>query len=179
MTIPHAAVPRRLVVAGAAGAAALPLVLPPTRAAADPRGVTRSAARFLHGVASGDPLPTSVVLWTRVTPTAAATPGSGIGPRVAVVWEVSTDRRFRSVARRGVVHTSAARDHTVKVDATGLRPATAYYYRFSLGGVRSPIGRTKTAPASDATPEGLRFGVVSCSNYPVGYFGAYRHLASR
>jgi alkaline phosphatase D len=135
--------------------------------------------RFRHGVASGDPWPRSVVLWTRVTPVPAATPGSGHGPDVTVRWEVSTDAGFTDVVRRGAVSTGARRDHTVKVVADGLSPATRYYYRFVLDGVPSPVGRTRTAPAPDSLPRRVRFGVVSCSNWQAGWFAAYRHLAAR
>jgi alkaline phosphatase D len=160
------------VIAGGAGAAALA------------GGAHAAAARprheiFQHGVASGDPLPRAVVLWTRVTPTAAATPGSGAGPRLTVTWEVATDRGFRDVVRKGSVRTGPSRDHTVKVDATRLRPDTAYFYRFTCRGETSPVGRTRTAPARNATPDGLRFGVVSCANLQAGWFSAYRHLARR
>lgn len=134
---------------------------------------------FRHGVASGDPLPTAVVLWTRVTPTASATPGSGRGPRADVSWVVALDRAFRRVVRRGSVTTSAAQDHTVKVDVTGLAPGTTYYYRFTYQRTRSTTGRTRTAPATDAAPARMRFGVVSCANYEAGYFSAYRHLAQQ
>ncbi|WP_435744512.1 alkaline phosphatase D family protein [Nocardioides sp. SYSU DS0663] len=134
---------------------------------------------FQHGVASGDPLPHAVLIWTRVTPTRSAKPGSGKGPRAEVRWEVARDRRFRKVVRRGRFVTSASRDHTVKLDVTGLAPESWYYYRFSYGGQRSRVGRTRTAPAPEATPDHLRFGVVSCSNWQAGYFSAYRHLAAR
>lgn len=159
-------------IAGGAGAAALAGTA--AAAASKPGHET-----FQHGVASGDPLPRAVVLWTRVTPTAAATPGSGVGPRVAVTWEVATDRRFRDVVRRGTATTGPARDHTVKVDATRLRPDTAYFFRFTCRGETSPVGRTRTAPARTASPDGLRFGVVSCANLQAGWFAAYRHLAQR
>lgn len=132
---------------------------------------------FQHGVASGDPLPTAVVLWTRVTPSAEATPGSGKGPAATVSWQVATDARFRSVVAKGTVRTSRSLDHTVKVDAKGLKPATRYYYRFKHAGRYSPVGRTKTAPSPTSTPARLRLGVVSCANYEAGYFSAYRHLA--
>lgn len=134
---------------------------------------------FRHGVASGDPLPHAVVIWTRVTPTAASTPGSGAGPRVRVRWEVAHDRHFRRVVRRGSFETGPSRDHTVKVDVGGLEPATWYHYRFHLDGATSRVGRTRTAPAHDATPDHLRFGVVSCANWQAGWFSAYRGLAAR
>ena len=163
---------RRAVLASGAGAAAV----------AGTASAARSAAvhqPFQHGVASGDPLPGAVVLWTRVTPTPESTPGSGLGPGVTVAWEVATDRRFRDVVRRGRVGTDAARDHTVKLDATSLQPDTAYYYRFTVNGQPSPVGRTRTAPADSADPDRLRFGVVSCANLQAGWFSAYRHLAAR
>ena len=173
---------RRTLLAGsAAGGAALTggLVLgaaAPAGAAA-PRRASR--AMFAHGVASGDPHPRSVILWTRVTPTAASRPGSRKGPRVEVSWEVATDARFRDVVRRGRLTTGGFRDHTVKVEADRLDPATDYWYRFTCRGVRSPVGRTRTAPAPRARVRSLRWGVVSCSNLQAGWFSAYRHLADR
>lgn len=172
---------RRTVLAGGAvGVGALGLRVGADRATAAPsRPAARRARVFRHGVASGDPLPDAVVLWTRVTPTPGSTPGSGRGPSVEVVWEVATDPRFRRVVRRGRVRTGPSRDHTVKVDATGLRPATDYYYRFRLDGQASRTGRTRTAPAPQAPPDHLRFGVVSCANLQAGFFSAYRGLAAR
>lgn len=134
---------------------------------------------FRHGLASGDPLPDAVVIWTRVTPTAASQPGSGKGPRATVTWEVATDRTFRRVVRTGTVTTSAARDHTVKVDVTRLKPATTYYYRFTHRKSHSPVARTRTAPAYGAAPRRMRLGVVSCANLQAGWFSSYRHLAAR
>ncbi|HEY0890620.1 MAG TPA: alkaline phosphatase D family protein [Nocardioides sp.] len=134
---------------------------------------------FRHGVASGDPLPDAVVIWTRVTPTRAALPGSGKGPRVRVRWQVSTSPRFTRVVRRGTFATGAGRDHTVKLDVTGLQPATTYYYRFGYHRQWSRIGRTRTAPAPGSAPANLRFGVVSCANLQAGWFAAYRGLAAR
>ena len=159
--------------AGAGAGAATALAASPDRADA------ATNRYFQHGVASGDPFPTSVVIWTRVTPTAASRPGSGVGPRVVVTWEVATDAAFRRVVKKGTFATSPSRDHTVKVGPSGLKPSTWYWYRFTYKGVRSRIGRTRTAPASGATPANLRFGVVSCSNLQAGFFSAYRHLAAR
>ena len=166
---------RRAVLATGAGAAAVA----GSASAARSAGAHQPFQPFQHGVASGDPLPDAVVLWTRVTPTPDATPGSGLGPAVTVGWEVASDRRFKNVVRRGRVATDAARDHTVKLDATGLRPDTAYFFRFTAGGQQSPVGRTRTAPTETAQPDHLRFGVVSCANLQAGWFSAYRHLAAR
>lgn len=168
---------------GSAGAALTTLPGPGTGAADAATALTPAARRglqhFRHGVASGDPLPTKVLLWTRVTPTAASTPGSGKGPRATVTWEVSTRKDFRTVVRRGTFVTGPSRDHTVKLDVDGLKPSTWYYYRFGYAGTRSRTGRTRTAPAAESTPRNLRFGVVSCANWQAGWFAAYRGIAAR
>jgi alkaline phosphatase D len=166
---------RRTVVKAAAATAALagPLAAAlPARAAAD-------APAFLHGVASGDPLPDGVLLWTRVTPIAEAIPGSGLGPDTPVEWVVARDKALTNIVAKGSVNATAASDHTVKADIRGLAPATDYWFRFSAGGTDSPVARTRTAPAADAAVANLRFGVVSCANWEAGYFSSYRHLAAR
>ncbi|MFB8007272.1 alkaline phosphatase D family protein [Nocardia sp. NPDC056000] len=134
---------------------------------------------FRHGVASGDPLPGGVLIWTRVTPSEDATPGSGAGAPTSVRWEVASDAGFGSIAASGNHTASAESDHTIKVDVTGLAPAREYFYRFTALGQTSPVGRTRTAPEAAAAPDRLRLGVVSCANWEAGYFGAYRHLAAR
>lgn len=142
------------------------------------RGET-GALPFGHGVASGDPVPDGVLLWTRVTPVPEAVPGSGSGPDVTVSWEVARDEEFRAVVARGAVRTGPARDHTVKVDVAGLDPATWYWYRFRYGSAVSMVGRTRTAPAEGSPVDRLRLATVSCANWQAGYFAAYRHLALR
>ncbi|MET7392196.1 alkaline phosphatase D family protein [Dactylosporangium sp. NPDC005572] len=169
MTVDAALTRRSLLIAGGAAAA--------VAVAADAGAATTPV--FLHGVASGDPLPDGVLLWTRVTPTSQAQPGSGLGPTVTVTWQVATDAAFAGVVQSGQVATGPERDHTVKVDVRGLQPATTYWYRFGTGGAWSPTGRTLTAPATDAAVALLRFGVVSCSNWEAGYFAPYRLLAQR
>ncbi|MGW3205077.1 alkaline phosphatase D family protein [Streptomyces sp. NPDC001135] len=168
--------PRRRTVVKAAAATA---VLAGPLAAALPARAADEAPAFLHGVASGDPLPDGVLLWTRVTPTAESIPGSGVGPDTEVSWVVAEDKAFTSIVAKGSVTATAASDHTVKADVRGLAPATDYWFRFSAGGTDSPVARTRTAPAADANVSGLRFGVVSCANWEGGYFSAYRHLAAR
>jgi len=123
---------------------------------------------FAHGVASGDPLQDRVIIWTRVS-TSAAT--------VEVSWQVSKDRQFDQLVASGTLITEASRDYTVKVDVTGLHSDTAYYYRFNSQQVVSNIGSTRTLP--EGKPESFTLGVVSCSNYPMGYFNVYRALAER
>ncbi|MGW6913186.1 alkaline phosphatase D family protein [Kitasatospora sp. NPDC054939] len=158
----------------AAGAAALPLTLAGPAAAA-----AGSAPQFLHGVASGDPLPDGILLWTRVTPTPEAVPGSGAGPDTEVLWQLATDKGFADVVASGTVTATAATDHTVKADVRGLAPDTSYWYRFTAGATTSPVARTRTTPATDAAVDRLRFGVASCANWEAGWFSAYRHLAAR
>ncbi|MCF8259121.1 MAG: alkaline phosphatase D family protein [Flavobacteriales bacterium] len=126
-------------------------------------------APFYHGVASGDPLPDAVIIWTRITlPDADA---------VNVNWRMATDTLFGNVVASGTVTTDATTDWTVQVDVTGLEPDSWYYYQFLHDGVPSIMGRTHTAPVGGV--EHLRFGVVSCSNYEHGLFNAYRSLAER
>ncbi len=165
---------RRTVVKAAAAGAVLAAPL----AAALPAQAAQAPA-FLHGVASGDPLPDGILLWTRVTPVPEATPGSGLGPDTEVSWTVALDKAFTHVVAEGSTTASAASDHTVKADVRGLSPATDYWFRFSADGTDSPAGRARTAPAADAAVDSLRFGVVSCANWEAGHFSAYRHLAAR
>jgi alkaline phosphatase D len=129
-----------------------------------------SSSLFRHGVASGDPLADRVLLWTRVTPAAAARP-------VDVGWRVASDPAMARLVASGTIRTAADRDFTIKVDAGGLEPATTYYYRFDVGSARSTIGRTRTLPA--ASVPRVRLAVVSCSNYPYGFFNVYRCIARR
>lgn len=121
---------------------------------------------FGHGVASGDPLPDAVILWTRFS---AEEPAQ-------VEWEVAKDIAFANITKRGAATANGDRDYTVKVDVTGLEPGTTYYYRFRAAGFTSPMGRTRTAPL-DAKQ--LRFAVVSCASLPHGFFHVYRAIAER
>jgi alkaline phosphatase D len=129
-----------------------------------------AAAVFQHGVASGDPLSDRVILWTRVSVIS-------IKPLVPVTWVVAADPGLRQVVLRGTTTTSAARDFTVKIDATGLRPGTTYYYQFTAGGTTSPVGRARTLPVGQV--DRARIAVVSCSNHAAGYFNAYARIAER
>ncbi|MER8230491.1 alkaline phosphatase D family protein [Streptomyces sp. NPDC094049] len=170
---------RRTVVKAAAVTAVIAPALLGTAATAATAHAAPAAPVFLHGVASGDPLPDGVLLWTRVTPVPEAVPGSGLGPDVPVGWEVAEDRAFTRPVASGTTTATAAADHTVKADVRGLRPATSYWFRFTAGSAVSPAARTRTAPAADSAAPGVRFGVVSCANWESGHFSAYRHLAGR
>ncbi len=138
-----------------------------------PRWTLASAGgkRFLHGVASGDPLADRVVLWTRVTP------DEGEAGALPVAYEVARDRDFRRIVARGAGECDGTSDYCFRVDVTGLEPGTTYYYRFTSGGRTSPVGRTRTLPGDDARM--LRIAVVSCANYPYGFFHVYREIARR
>ncbi len=126
-------------------------------------------APFYHGVASGDPLPNAVIIWTRIT-----TPDTGT---VSGTWHIATDTLFANTLDSGPFATGASKDFTVKIDVQGLQPNTFYYYRFEYNGRFSLTGRTKTAPTGNVSH--LRFAVVSCSDYENGYFNAYEHLMHR
>jgi alkaline phosphatase D len=130
---------------------------------------------FALGVASGDPLPDRVVLWTRLAPRPLDGGGMPDAP-APVLWEVATDERFADVVARGAHVADPRWGHSVHVDAAGLRPDSWYWYRFRVGDHLSPVGRTRTAPAADAANQRARFGFGSCQNWPAGHYGAYPHL---
>src|SRR5262249_55947299 len=119
----------------------------------------------------GDPLPDGVMLWTRVTPASPT-------PQLTVQWEISDTPAFATILLRGTASARAEHDFTVRVDVRGLAPAHTYFYRFTdAGGLRSAVGRTRTAPGPHV--DQLRFAVASCSSIYSGYFNAYRRIAER
>ena len=135
-----------------------------------------NAYPFALGVASGDPLPGGVILWTRLAPDPLR--GGGMPPvRVDLDWELARDRQFRTMERKGTVTAFPELGHSVHVDVTGLDPGRAYWYRFRAGDEISQVGFTRTAPAEGAAVDRLRFGVCGCSHYEQGYFTAYRRIA--
>lgn len=121
---------------------------------------------FRHGVASGDPLADAAILWTRVTVHSASQP---------VQWAVFADEALTVPVTGGEALATAATDYTVKVDATGLAPATTYYFHFTADGVDSPTGRFKTLPVG--ATERVRLGVATCGDYSRGLWNAYARLA--
>jgi alkaline phosphatase D len=131
---------------------------------------------FTLGVASGYPTPGSIVLWTRIAPSPLE-PGGGVSPVVVPVeWELATDDAMRNVVRRGIEYATAEWAHSVHAEPEGLEPARDYWYRFTAGGVRSPVGRIRTAPAPGSPLARLKIAVASCQQYEHGYFSAYRHM---
>jgi alkaline phosphatase D len=125
---------------------------------------------FPYGVASGDPTADRVILWTKIA-------GKPTQEAIRVTWLVAKDADMKTVVKSGVMLAQVTSDFTVKVDVTGLEPATRYYYRFLVENHPSVTGTTKTAPMGDVSA--LNFAVVSCSNYAEGYFGALANIADR
>jgi alkaline phosphatase D len=144
---------------------------------------TFTAYPFSLGVASGDPLPAGVVLWTRLAPNPLID-GGGMptGSSVQVRWQVADDVGFGSVVREGSVYAYPELAHSVHVEVGGLQPAREYFYRFEIPGATdahrySPTGRTKTAPAAGASVARMNFAFVSCQQREHGYYTAYRRMA--
>ncbi len=131
---------------------------------------------FSLGVASGDPAPDSVVIWTRLAPLPLVGGGMGNAPETAG-WEIALDDQFRAIVQSGPATATPELAHSIHVDVEGLAPAHEYYYRFTTGEWISPTGRTRTAPAVGQPLSRLRFGFASCANWEHGYFSAYRDLA--
>lgn len=129
---------------------------------------------FTLGVASGDPLADSVILWTRLLPADGVVEGD-----VEVAFEVATDRDMADVVSSGFATAAAALGHSVHVDATGLEPDTEYWYRFRVGEYVTPAARTRTFAATGTTPERFRFAFSSCQNWEQGYYAAYRDLVEQ
>ena len=148
---------RRLLALAAAGAAPV--------AGCDPAQVR---ATFMHGVASGDPGPDRITVWTRATP-------QGRPRRVEVAWEIAEDAAFARLVDAGMLSTGPERDYTVKVDVGGLSPGRDHHYRFRVGEAVSPVGRTRTLQRGPTAQ--VRLAVASCALYPAGRFNAYRHMA--
>jgi alkaline phosphatase D len=135
-----------------------------------PSGSAAGRARFLHGVASGDPSATSVTLWTRLT-----VPGSAGAHDHQLTWTLADDADLRRVVATGVAVARRDDDHTTHVVVTGLPPGTELWYDFTAAdGTRSPVGRTCTLPSAEQHVTSLRIGVVCCARYGSGWFGAYR-----
>ncbi|MEY9488952.1 alkaline phosphatase D [Streptomyces calvus] len=169
-----------LTATGAAAALAFAVNLPTagTAAAAELDAARITEDPFTLGVASGDPLPGSVVLWTRLAPAPFQADSGLPAERVTVHWEVAHDERFRRIARRGTATAHPEFHHTVHVEVSHLEPGRTFYYRFRAGRWISPTGRTRTAPAVDSRPGSLTLAAVSCQAYHDGYFTPYAHLAA-
>jgi alkaline phosphatase D len=131
---------------------------------------------FSLGVASGDPLSDSIVLWTRLAPEPLK--GGGMPLRnIPVKWELAKDEHFRHIVQRGTEIAKPELAHSVHVEVYKLQPNTVYYYRFKAGHELSQVGKTKTLPAKGASVASLSFAFASCQQYEHGYYTAYKHMA--
>jgi alkaline phosphatase D len=173
-------VSRREVLLGTAALGAVSVLGTPGCVEATPQNPLAAAdGRRLYtlGVASGEPLPGSVVIWTRLAPDPLG--GGGMPPEpVRVRWEVAADEAMRKVVKRGTATARPEFAHSLHVEVMGLEPHRWYWYRFDAGGEASPVGRTRTAPSAGAGLDRFRLAFTSCQNYQHGYFTAYRHLAA-
>ncbi|MEV7077319.1 alkaline phosphatase D family protein [Streptomyces sp. NPDC093516] len=171
---------RFLTTTGAAAALAFSTNLPaPGVAAAAELDAGRiSDDPFTLGVASGDPQPDSVILWTRLAPVPFQADGGLPAERVTVHWELAHDERFRRVVRRGTATAHPEFHHTVHVEVGHLEAGRVYHYRFRTGRWISPTGRTRTAPGPGSRPASLTLAAVSCQAYHDGYYTPYAHLAA-
>ena len=133
---------------------------------------------FTLGVASGDPRPDGVVLWTRLAPDPLN--GGGLPPDQAyeVHWRIASDSNMLQQVQSGTAMASPELGHSVHVEVEGLQPGRWYWYEFRAGSEQSQRGRTRTADAADVRLERLRFAFASCQHYETGYFSALRHLAA-
>ncbi|MEX2449501.1 MAG: alkaline phosphatase D family protein [Rhodospirillales bacterium] len=139
-------------------------------------GTNKGDNLFSLGVASGDPLSDSVVLWTRLAPKPLE-PGGGMPLKpVDVAWEIFEDEKMTRIVRQGTAPAHPDWSHSVHVDVRGLNSARWYWYRFRLGDQTSEIGRTRTAPAPGAAVEKLRFASACCQKYEDGHYTAYKHM---
>jgi alkaline phosphatase D len=132
---------------------------------------------FSLGVASGAPLPDSVILWTRILPDPLA--AAPLPPLAFTLrWEVAHEEAFRTIVAKGSVVVAPELAHSVRVDVKGLQPARWYWYRFMLGDAVSPAGRTRTAPAAGSMPDLLKLAVASCQHWDFGSYAAHRYIAA-
>ena len=123
---------------------------------------------YPEGVASGDPDPSSVILWTR-------RPFES-GDRHLLTVEVAEDEAFRRVVAQAPAPASAEADWTSRVLVGGLKPSRTYWYRFTdAQGNGSRIGRTRTAPPPDDSRP-VNFAFVSCQDVNEGKLNAYRRM---
>ncbi|MGW3627384.1 alkaline phosphatase D family protein [Streptomyces sp. NPDC000880] len=170
---------RRTILGSSLAVAAAPVLLGATSASAE--ALTGNADRlpdglFTLGVASGDPLPDGVVLWTRLAPDPLN--GGGMPARlVPVSWQVSDNPRFTRIRAAGTAIARPESGHSVHVEVQGLEADREYWYRFRAGKELSPAGRTRTAPAYGSDPGQLNFLFASCQNWQDGYYTAWRHAA--
>jgi alkaline phosphatase D len=167
---------RTLLRTGGSFAAGLTLVgLTSSRALAQP---SFDSYPFTLGVASGDPTPKSVVLWTRLAPDPLAVGGGLPAEAYEVRYELAADESFRHVHREGTVVADPAEAHSVRVELDELPPEREWFYRFKAGDEISPVGRTRTTPPAMSMVPLVTFAFVSCQNFADGHFAPYADVAT-
>jgi alkaline phosphatase D len=142
------------------------------------QGTDKGRGLFTLGVASGDPFPDGVVLWTRLAPDPLSTRGGMDHAPVNVDWEIAKDQNMSKIVQRGTKIAHRDLGHSVHVEVEGLEANQHYWYRFRVGPDTSPIGRTQTAPGAGSVEGGVKFAVASCQHYEQGYYTAHRHMAN-
>ena len=154
---------------GAAAAGALASPLSPVSPLFVRHALAADVPRFALGIASGQPRPDRLVLWTRLT-------GTDLPEQVPVRWELARDERFEQIAARGTETAEAAWAHSVHAEPAGLEPGRWYFYRFETGGETSVTGRLRTAPRTGARADHLRYAFASCQQITDSYYVAHREL---
>lgn len=134
---------------------------------------------FRVGIASGEPEPDGVVLWTRLVTDPQAMGGGMARAPVRVGWEIAEDDRLKRTVQRGETLAVAEAGHSVHIEVAGLKPGRDYWYRFTAGGHASPTGRTRTAPEAAARVDRLRIAYSSCQKWESGYYSAHADLAEQ
>ena len=148
------------------------------RVASASAGPRFAAYPFKLGVASGEPTPDGIVLWTRLAPDPLN--GGGLGEAsYRVRFEVASDPDFRRIVQRGHTRVGPEEAHTVHAEVRGLKPARDYWYRFESKKEISPVGRLRTAPKYGKVADRLDFAYVSCQNYTWGLYSAFDDLAKQ
>ncbi len=139
-------------------------------------GPAAQAALFPQSVASGDPRPDGIVLWTRVETTLQQSPANDM-----LAWQISSDATFAStsILIEGVALISPDRDGTVKFSVANsvLQPFTNYYFRFIYNTIPTRPGRFKTLPLPSASLPQLKLGQIVCQDFGNGYYNALQYLA--
>ena len=166
---------RRGFVVGAASLVGLPILGLQSACSREPQF---SANPFKLGVASGDPSPEGVVLWTRLSTDPLE--GGGLPPDESydVHWRVASDSNMLQVVQSGTARAASGLGYSVHVEVEGLDPGRWYWYEFRAGSDVSPRGRTRTAVAPGNDLNRLQVAFVSCQHYEQGYFTAYRHMVA-
>ncbi|WP_404383042.1 alkaline phosphatase D family protein [Knoellia locipacati] len=164
--------------AGLAVVAAFDAAHPDRAHATVARGVSGPEDPFTLGIASGDPLPDAVVIWTRLAPSPYEVDG-GLRPIAhPVQWVVAEDPQMARVVRRGTALAHPEHAHSVHVDVRGLEPNREYWYQFRSGKYLSVVGRTKTAPAPGSRLDSLNLVVASCQSWGAGWYHVWKDAAS-